>query len=363
MATQATGVEVQAVLAHVAGVVVALCTAAVLAGVLVSFLGAPRGREVRAQRRGPVATGSMLLFLLAFYLLVHYRVGALAIESEWLQAALMAVGLLLVVLGCVVNLLGRAALGRNWSDQAAVYSTQTLVTGGVYALARHPLYASLIWMFCGASLAFANWAALLATVLVFTPAMYYRARLEEVILCAQFPEYAAYTARTGMFGPLPLPALPTRQVVVSAAGFRTCRFVTAALLWAAYFTHSVWLLAAALVLLALNALLGIRRAPLVALYTATLGRLWPGAAEQVDESGLRFGHSVAACAVGVSAWIIGAAASPAAGWTVVMWVAIFKTAAAVAGCPVSSMWSCLARGGTCCSRLTPGRRGSAGGEG
>jgi len=363
MAIQATGVEVQAVLAHVAGLVVAVCTAAVLAGVLVSFLAAPRGREVRAQRRGPVATGSMLLFLLAFYLLVHYRVGALAMGSPWLKAALTVVGLLLVVLGCVVNLLGRAALGRNWSDQAAVYSTQTLITGGVYTLARHPLYASLIWMFCGVSLVFANWAALLATVLVFTPAMYYRARVEEAMLRAQFPEYGAYTARTGMFGPLPLPALPTHQVEVSRAGFRCCRIAVAALLWAAYFMHSVWLLAAALVLLVLNALLGIRRAPLVALYTATLGRLRPGPAEQVDEHGLRFGHSVAACAVGIAVWAVSAGASVAAGWTVVLWVAIFKTAAAVAGCPVSSLWTCLAHGGTCCSWLAPGRRGSAGGEG
>ena len=105
----------------------------------------------------------------------------------------------LIVLGCGVNIAGRLNLGRNWANQVTIYEDQRLVTGVVYRLVRHPLYASLIWMFYGASLVYANVAAALANTLVFVPFMIYRARQEEKLLLKEFKDYAAYRARVGMF--------------------------------------------------------------------------------------------------------------------------------------------------------------------
>ncbi len=100
-----------------------------------------------------------------------------------------------------VRVSGRLRLGHNWADQVTVYREQTLVQTGVYGLVRHPLYASLIWMFVGGSLIFRNLAALAATLAVFVPAMAIRARQEEALLAMRFPEHEAYRRRVGMLWP------------------------------------------------------------------------------------------------------------------------------------------------------------------
>lgn len=183
-----------------------LCTAAVLLAVAVNFALRRDQPEVERRLTSPVATLSMLAFLAAFLLLLRLRLGVVPLPPGPLRQALVLLGLGLVVTGCAVNLLGRAALGGNWADPVTLYRDQTLVRHGVFALVRHPLYASLVWMFVGGSLLFRNLAALAATLLVFLPAMVYRARQEEVLLASRFPEYQAYRRRVGML----FPRLPGR---------------------------------------------------------------------------------------------------------------------------------------------------------
>lgn len=178
--------------------VTVLCVAAVLAAVAWNFLRA--GGAVAERQRSPVATGTMLAFFAGVYLLIHHRVGVVPLPPV-AAMALASVGLLLLVAGTIVNLLGRLRLGRNWANQVTLYREQTLVQDGVFGLVRHPLYASLIWMSCGAGLAYVNAAAVLATFAVFVPAMIYRARQEEALLEAQFPEYNAYQQRVGRLWP------------------------------------------------------------------------------------------------------------------------------------------------------------------
>lgn len=179
---------------------VAACVGAVLLAVLLNFLTAQAG-GARQERRSPVATGSMLLFTAGCYLLIRRHLGALPFPPYPTHLAAVCVGLLLMAGGAAVNILGRLALGHNWANHATVYAEQTLVTSGVYALVRHPLYASLIWMFTGAALVYLNWAALLANLLIFVPMMIYRARLEEAMLAERFPEYAEYQRQVGRLVP------------------------------------------------------------------------------------------------------------------------------------------------------------------
>ena len=100
-----------------------------------------------------------------------------------------------------MNILGRLSLGRNWANHIKIYSDHVLVSGGVYNIVRHPLYASLIWMFLGASLVYFNYLAFLAIAFVFSPFMYYRAKQEEELLLKEFEEYNAYQQKVGMFFP------------------------------------------------------------------------------------------------------------------------------------------------------------------
>ena len=185
----------------IARTVVVLCAFATLTAVLVNFLVAQRTSAVKRERRSVVATGTMLGFFAVFAGLIRFRIGAVEVlpPAAWRAAA--TAGLALMVSGATVNILGRLALGANWGDHIRIYRNHGLVTRGAYRLVRHPLYASLIWMACGASLVFENPLALLAALGVFLPAMAYRARLEETALAAEFPAYAEYRRRTGMFFP------------------------------------------------------------------------------------------------------------------------------------------------------------------
>ena len=76
-----------------------------------------------------------------------------------------------------------------------------MVNVDVFCLVRHPLYASLMMMFYGATLVYFNYAAFLANTFIFIPFMYYRAKQEEELLENQFDDYANYKKETGMFFP------------------------------------------------------------------------------------------------------------------------------------------------------------------
>jgi protein-S-isoprenylcysteine O-methyltransferase Ste14 len=177
---------------------IGLCASAIVLSILINFLEA-KGARAKTVKHSIVATGTMSLFFVGFYLLIRFHVGALEVPSLPLRVGLVIVGLGLIVFGCAVNIAGRLRLGRNWANQVTIYHGQQLVTTGVYRLVRHPLYASLIWMFYGASLVYANVAAFLANTAVFLPFMAYRARQEEKLLLQEFKEYAQYQAHVGMF--------------------------------------------------------------------------------------------------------------------------------------------------------------------
>ncbi len=184
---------------------VGLCVVAVFTAVLINFLQARMAGRVAHEQRSIVATGTMIGFFVAYYLLIQAGLrqgfGVHVPSDTTLLLMLQLIGLLLVMTGAAVNILGRVRLGRNWANQATVYDDHTLVTRGIFGVVRHPLYASLIWMFYGAGLVYVNYAALLATTLLFVPAMIYRARLEERLLEERFPEYTDYRRRVGMFLP------------------------------------------------------------------------------------------------------------------------------------------------------------------
>ncbi len=56
---------------------------------------------------------------------------------EWASA-------LLALMGLVIAIWARLALGRNWSGMVALKDEHELVTSGPYAVIRHPIYTALI---------------------------------------------------------------------------------------------------------------------------------------------------------------------------------------------------------------------------
>ena len=175
-------------------------TIAVIAAVVWDFVRFNARQDSVVEKRSIVATVTMFLFFFVFYIVIVMRVGVVLLPG-YVYAVLCTIGASLLALGAVVNILGRIHLGNRWSDHIKIYSDHSLVTGGIYSIVRHPLYASLIWMFYGASFVYANWIGFLLNTFIFIPMMYYRARQEEALLVDRFPEYEDYQSRVGMFFP------------------------------------------------------------------------------------------------------------------------------------------------------------------
>jgi protein-S-isoprenylcysteine O-methyltransferase Ste14 len=185
----------------IVNLLIGLILLALTTAIVIDFMEARGPDQVAVEHRTVIATGSMSGFAIGFYLLLRFRVGTIAGVPVTTHKILAGIGLATILLGCLVNIQGRLDLGGNWGNQIRLYHDHTLVTDGAYRWVRHPLYASLIWMFYGASLVYLNMIALGSVTLVFIPIMTHRARREELLLLAEFPGYREYQKRVGMFLP------------------------------------------------------------------------------------------------------------------------------------------------------------------
>lgn len=192
----------QPLLAVVANVVVLLAFVTVAAAIVLDFKNYHRqSKKVVSSDSSFVETGSMTGFFLLYYLVIRLRWSEVGLDGP-ARVALLVAGLVLVVVGVAFNIWGRLLLKSSWANQIRIYEGQTLLTTGPYAIVRHPLYASLIWIFIGGSLVYSNPVSLLLTACVFVPMMYVRAKKEDAVLLENFAgEHEAYRNATGMFFP------------------------------------------------------------------------------------------------------------------------------------------------------------------
>jgi len=110
-------------------------------------------------------------------------------------------GLLMAVGGILVSVWARLTLGRNWSGTVTIKQDHELVTGGPYAIVRHPIYTGLLLAFIGSALARGEWRGILAVALVFV-AFERKRRHEERWMREQFgAAYDAYAGRVAALIP------------------------------------------------------------------------------------------------------------------------------------------------------------------
>lgn len=123
------------------------------------------------------------------------------------RGTLWVVGLPAVVVAALLGLaaiglgfVAAAGLGRALTASPIPRDTGGLVTTGVYARVRHPIYTGL--MLGGAALLAVGasvWHLVLFAALVLL--LMAKARWEERMLLARYPDYAAYAGRVGRFLP------------------------------------------------------------------------------------------------------------------------------------------------------------------
>ncbi|WP_029482590.1 methyltransferase family protein [Deinococcus marmoris] len=109
-------------------------------------------------------------------------------------------GLTLMGLGGAVVIGSGRTLGRNLSPLPEPLDTAQLVTGGLYAQIRHPIYSGLLalglgWGILRGSRGALGWTAALAAL------FHFKSAREEKALLVRFPDYAAYRKRTKRFVP------------------------------------------------------------------------------------------------------------------------------------------------------------------
>lgn len=110
-----------------------------------------------------------------------------------------AIGIALCALGIGLAIWARACLGRNWGTPMSRKEDPDLVTGGPYAVIRHPIYTGLLLAMIGSVLGKNPfWVLLLPTAAY----LIYSARREETLMAELFPDrYPAYRRRTKMLVP------------------------------------------------------------------------------------------------------------------------------------------------------------------
>jgi protein-S-isoprenylcysteine O-methyltransferase Ste14 len=102
--------------------------------------------------------------------------------------------------GLVLDASGR--LGSRLRAHPAPHPDTVLRTDGAYGVVRHPIYLGLLIFGAGLALLARSWraaACVVGLVAVFDT----KARIEERLLAARFPEYEVYAARVPRILPLP----------------------------------------------------------------------------------------------------------------------------------------------------------------
>lgn len=100
------------------------------------------------------------------------------------KATAQAVGYPLFGLGLVINLLSLLALKRGFGGE--IEPVTELVTGGIYARLRHPMYVSFAITMLALDLLLRSALGILFTLVAFLPSMIWWARLEEQALAQHF---------------------------------------------------------------------------------------------------------------------------------------------------------------------------------
>ena len=112
-------------------------------------------------------------------------------SADWPSGGSRAAAVLLLIAGAVFGISGTLLLGRNRTILPEPKPGSRLITHGIYAWVRHPLYTSVILL----SFAWAlGWQSLPALSLATATAIFLdaKSRHEETRLRKHFPDYPEY---------------------------------------------------------------------------------------------------------------------------------------------------------------------------
>ncbi len=170
------------------------------------IIGASRWRSQRDPAARQVDRGS---FVVMSIVTGGGVVVACVLAAFWASAAIPRFRAQVTIAGIVVILLGAAlrwwaifTLGRYFTFDVAVRSTQSVVQSGPYRFVRHPSYTAILIMLLGVGMALTNWASLVAMLAGGLIGLLYRVNVEEHALVEALGQpYRDYMRHTKRFIP------------------------------------------------------------------------------------------------------------------------------------------------------------------
>ena len=116
-------------------------------------------------------------------------------------------GSLVLIGSSLLNVAARIVIGRFWSDQIEIQKDHRVITVWPYSLCRHPMYGSLLIFGVGMGMIMLNPLVIGTMLLLFLPAVAYRAQKEEEMLLVELGKpYTDYAGRH----PMLFPAFPEK---------------------------------------------------------------------------------------------------------------------------------------------------------
>ena len=150
----------------------------------------------RSRDRGSYGLIVVLLFIgltLDFTLSARLTQATIA----WRRSLVFFSGIGLMLAGIAFRWWAIATLGKFFTFDVAIQSSQKVVDSGPYRYIRHPSYTGALVTQLGIGLALGNWAGLLALMVCMAIAYWYRISVEEKALLAALGEpYRQYMQRT-----------------------------------------------------------------------------------------------------------------------------------------------------------------------
>ena len=110
------------------------------------------------------------------------------VDPTWIRAP----GGALAALGIALAVWGVRSLGPSLTPGTEPLQGAPLATAGAYAHARHPIYAGMVLLLAGYTLAWSNWTLALIVGIVALQFFDAKARVEERWLVERYPEYQRY---------------------------------------------------------------------------------------------------------------------------------------------------------------------------
>jgi len=118
---------------------------------------------------------------------------ALGPDWKWLRW----IGMTLAIAGFGLRLATRRAMGRHFSGYVQTTEGHQLVTTGLFAWVRHPIYLATLLLYVGIPLGFTSLGVLGVTLAIGLPALWRRIGIEEASLAEWFgDEFTEYRQRT-----------------------------------------------------------------------------------------------------------------------------------------------------------------------